>query len=440
MDKFIITGGKRIEGEIKVSGAKNVAMKVILAGLLTSDPIHVDNVPMISSVMGTADLVKYIGVKVKFSDSHSMVIQGNGLSKNTIPLELGGLYRTATMVLGPLLHIFGKAVVPNPGGCRLGLRPIDWHIQGLKKMGAKISYDQGFFYASCNRLKGVKFKFPKNSHTGTETLILAAVNAEGETILENASQEPEVDDLIKLLNLMGAKIKRIKNRNLVISGVKKLTGADFRIMPDRNETVTFAILAITSKGKILVKGAQKDQLKSFLTNLDHVGAPYKIIDAENIQFQPAKKIKSSDITTLPHPGFMTDWQAPWSVLMTQAKGRSVLHETIFENRFTYVNELTKMGAEITPFQPKIHNPKKFYNFSFSNGHMLSQGIKINGPTPLHEAILNVSDLRAGATLVLAAAIAQGTSIIHGIDHIDRGYEKIENRLIKLGIPIKRQTD
>lgn len=436
MDKLLINGGNKIEGTIVVSGAKNVAMKVLLTGLLTSHPINVSNVPKISSVKGTADLISHIGVKVTFNNNHTISIVGNGIKSHEIPLEMGGLYRTATMVIGPLLQRFGKAVVPNPGGCRLGLRPIDWHIEGLKKMGAKIKYEEGFFHASCDKLIGCVFQFPKNSHTGTETLLLAAVKAQGETVLKNASEEPEVDDLIKLLNQMGAKIKRLKNRSIIIHGVKNLKGTDFAVMPDRNEAVTFAILALASSGKVIVKGAQAQVLRSFLNCLDKVNAKYKIIDSQNILFSNSSKITSSHITTAPFPGFMTDWQAPWSLLMTQANGHSTVHETIFESRFSYVSELLKMGAKISRYQPQVKNPKNFYNFTY-NQKLIFQGIRISGPTLLHEAVLNVSDLRAGATLILAAAISEGKSILYGIDHIDRGYENIEGRLHGLGIPIQR---
>ena len=440
MEKFIVEGGSKVHGEIKVSGAKNVAMKVILTGLLTSKPIYVKNVPLISSVQGTADLVRHLGVKVKISEDHTLEIKGNGIHNHIIPLEMGGLYRSATMVLGPLLHLFGKAVVPNPGGCRLGLRPIDWHIQGLRKMGAKIKYDQGYFYAAANKLHGVRFKFPKSSHTGTETLILAAVKAKGETVLENASQEPEVDDLINLLNKMGTRIKRIRSRSIVIEGVNKLSGTEFTVMPDRNEAVTFAMLAIAAKGSVLINGAQRGKLLSFLRSLDAIGVRYQVIDENRIKFKSQSKFRPLKIKTLPHPGFMTDWQAPWTLLMTQANGKSEVHETIFENRFNYVKELIKMGAKINLFHPKVNNPLKFYNFDWTPHHHLCQGIKISGPTPLHDGILNVSDLRAGATLVLAASIAQGKSTIFGVEHIDRGYEKIESRLNSLGVQISRLTD
>lgn len=437
MEKLIVVGGRKLRGCITVSGAKNVAMKVILTGLLTSKPIKVKNIPLITSVKGTADLVRHLGINVNLNPDHTVDIKGNGLKNHSLPLDMGGLYRTATMLLGPLLQRFGKAVVPNPGGCRLGQRPVDWHIEGLKKMGAKIKYDDGFFIASCGRLKGVRFKFPKNSHTGTETLLLAAVKAEGNSLIENASIEPEVDDLIKLLSLMGAKIKRLKDRTLFIKGVKNMTGAEFTIMPDRNEAVTFAIGAIASGGEVEITGARTDHLLSFLNNLKKIGAFYRKIDDNRILFKGSNKLTPSKITTRAHPGFMTDWQAPWSLMMTQAAGNSSVHETIFEDRFNYVAQLKKMGAKIESFHPRVKNPKEFYNFNWTKQHHLCQGIRIYGPASLHEAVLEVSDLRAGATLVLAAVIAGGKSIIHGIDHIDRGYENIEGRFTLLGVPITR---
>ena len=441
MDRLIIEGGHKLEGNISITGAKNVAMKVILTGLLTKKEIVVENVPLITSVYGTADLVNHLGVNVKIFDNHTMRIKGNGLNGFTIPLDMGGLYRTATMVIGPLLQRFGKAIVPNPGGCRLGKRPVDWHISGLKALGAHISYKDGFFYATAKKLKGARFKFAKNTHTGTETLILAAVKAEGETVIENASLEPEVDDLIRLINQMGGKIKRKDNRVIVISGVKKLNGADFNIMPDRNEAVTFAVGAICSGGRLLIKGAREKDLSSFLGYLKIIGAGYRIAGEDTIEFSGRKKLKPSNITTGPYPGFMTDWQAPWALMMTQAAGMSSVHESVFEDRFSYVEQLSKMGANIVPFKPLVKKPAKFYNFNWSKKPKdRYQAISIHGKTPLHEAVLEVADLRAGATLVLAAVIAGGKSIIYGIDHIDRGCENIASRLGRLGVPIKRLKD
>lgn len=441
MDKLKIVGGNKLTGEIKVSGAKNVAMKVILAGLLTDKPIFVKNVPFISSVIGTAQMLKPLGLKTSFNPDHTMTINGENLKSHTISLELGQLYRTATMVLGPLLARFGRAVVPNPGGCRIGKRPIDRHIEGLKAMGAKIKYKDGFFYAQAGKLKGIRYNFKSNTHTGTETLILAAVLAKGETVLENAAREPEIDNLIQLLNLMGAKIKRKNKRTIIIQGVNKLSGCEFSVMPDRNEAITFAIAAIVSGGNIIVEDTQREYMESFLTCLDQANGGWESITDTKTRFFATERIRSTDIVTAPYPGFMTDWQAPWALLMMQANGTSNIHETIYEDRFGYVSQLCKMGARIDFYQPPVSDPLKFYNFNCSDRKKDNcQAIKIQGPTKLHNAIMEVTDLRAGITLVLAAITAEGESVIRGIEHIERGYENIEERLQKLGGRIKREVD
>lgn len=441
MDKFTISGGNKLIGQIKVSGAKNVAMKVILAGLLTNDEILVKNVPHISSVVGTAEMLKPLGLKTTFNSEHTMVINGDNLKTHMISLEVGQLYRTATMVLGPLLSRFGRAVVPNPGGCRIGRRPIDRHVEGLKAMGAKIKYKDGYFWATAAKLTGTHYKFTSNTHTGTETLILAAVLADGETILENAAEEPEIDNLIQLLNMMGGKIRRINKRMIVIQGVKKLSGCEFTVMPDRNEAVTFAIAAIASGGNIIVEDCQREYLKSFLEILTKSDGGWEPISNNKTRFFAGKKLQSTDVITKPYPGFMTDWQAPWSLLMTQAEGVSSIHETIYEDRFGYVDQLRKMGAKIDFYHPKISNPSELYNFNWSDRKTSNyQAIKIHGPTTLHNAIMEVSDLRAGITLVLAALMAEGESVIRGIEHIERGYENIEERLRILGGNIRREED
>ncbi|MBI2617053.1 UDP-N-acetylglucosamine 1-carboxyvinyltransferase [Candidatus Gottesmanbacteria bacterium] len=441
MSKFLVTGGRSLKGTIQTSGAKNVAMKVILAGLLTDDKVVVRNIPLISSVYGTIDMVKKLGVNVRVGLDHSLTIQRNSVNSYTIPLELGGLYRTATMVIGPLLSRFGKAVVPNPGGCRIGKRPIDRHIEGLRALGAEIHYKNGFFFASCKKLHGASYTFSQNSHTGTETLILAAVLAYGETALSNAATEPEVDDLIAFLNSMGAKIKRTRERTIVIHGVGKLHGTNYTIMPDRNEAVTFAIAAIATGGDVVVEGAEASNLKTFLSELTAIGAFWEKISPTSIRFKGGNRLSHSDIITRPHPGFMTDWQAPWALLMTQAMGDSTLHETVYENRFEYVAELLKMGATITFYQPEIRDPYVFYNFNWDDREKNAfHAIRIHGPTKLHNAVLEVTDLRAGATLVLAALIAKGESAILGIEHIDRGYESLEKRLEKIGANISREGD
>jgi UDP-N-acetylglucosamine 1-carboxyvinyltransferase len=438
MDTLVIQGPTRLKGKIKVTGAKNVAMKLPILGILCDEKLVFENIPYISSFYGTCDIVKHLGVSVSKIGNHKYQIKKTGNGDFRIPLHMGGLYRTAPMALGPLLARYGKAQVPNPGGCRLGKRPIERHIEGLVRLGAKVSYENGFFIAHARKLTGNYFKFSQNTHTGTESMLLAAVLAEGRTILENVALEPEIDDLISILNLMGAQIKRVDSRKIIIDGVRKLKGCQFKIMSDRNEAVTLAVGALASKGEIIIDGAEKKHLTAFLQSLDEVNGGYEIISGKKIRFFYKGKLKPNQITTRPHPGFMTDWQAPWALLMTQAIGKSIIHETIFEDRFGYVNELIKMGAQISFFNPDLHNPEKTYNFNWKESDKnLFKAVIINGPVKLHNALLEVSDLRAGATLILAAIIADGESILLGIDHIDRGYENIEDRLSKLGAKIKR---
>jgi UDP-N-acetylglucosamine 1-carboxyvinyltransferase len=347
------------------------------------------------------------------------------------------------MVLGPLLSRYGKAIIPNPGGCRIGARPIDRHIDGLIAMGATISYasDDGYFHADAKNLHGAEITFEKNTHTGTETLLLAAILAKGTTILHNAAEEIEVDDLIALLNQMGAHIKRTDKREITIEGVQLLHGTTFTIMPDRNEEVTFAVAAIASQGDITVHHSRRVYLTTFLEVLDKVGGGFEPIDEDTTRYFYKKPLTSADIVTGIYPGFMTDWQAPWALLMTQATGESVIHETVFENRFTYVEELKKMGAHISYFDPEVKNPEEYYNFNWKDRPKgTHQAVKISGPTNLHNAVLSVNDLRAGATLLLAAIIGAGKSYLYGIEQIDRGYEHIEQRLNEIGSHIERVTE
>ena len=478
MEKLIITGGNKLQGTTRVSGSKNVALKAAVAACLTGEEVTIHNVPLLSDFRIMMDIIKEFGGTVKSTD-HTVVIQLKEFKSSKISLEEAALTRTASMFIAPLLARNSYAIIPNPGGCRIGARPIDRTIDGLKQMGAEIDYvsEDGFFHAKTHgdeigsrpmdrtikgleemgadidyddsertfhavsndsgRLKGVHYRFDKNTHTGTETLIIASTLADGKTTLENAAQEPEIDELIQMLNSMGAKIKRIKPRIIEIIGVKKLHGTTFTISPDRNEIVTFAIGAIATKGDIFIEGARKEGLEEFLIELDAVGGGYEI--AKNgIRFYYKKPLKATDITTTPYPGFMTDWQAPWAILMTQASGKSVVHETVFESRFGYVKELQKMGAKIEMFNPKVDSPETVYNFNIEDEEAGSfHAITIAGPKHLHSASVEISDLRAGTTLAIAALVADGTTTITGIEKLDRGYEAFEKRLTHLGASVKR---
>lgn len=439
MEKFIINGPTVLHGDVTIAGAKNVALKAIVTSLLTDDEIVVHNMPQIRDVHLMLDVVKSLGAQVTVDGNTIRIKDGN--TKGTIvPLEIGARLRTSSIVLGPMLSRYGNAKIPNPGGCRIGARPIDRHIEGLKLMGATIEYDSkdGYFHAHAEHLHGAQISFLKNTHTGTETLILAAVLADGTTILKNAAEEVEIDDLIALLTAMGANITRSGNREITIVGVPKLHGTEYAIMSDRNEEVTFAIAALVTKGDITVHHSQRHNMKAFLEAFEKAGGVYKLIDDTTTQYFYDKPIQPVDIVTGSHPGFMTDWQAPWALLMTQAAGISTIHETVFENRFLYVEELRKMGADIAYFNPVVNNPKNFYNFNWEDkATETHQAIRITGPTPLHNAITSMSDLRAGATVVLAAIIAQGQSYIYGVEQIDRGYEHIDERLQSLGASIER---
>lgn len=440
MDKLLVTGGKALRGTIAVTGAKNVAMKALLASLLTDDDLQIHNVPLISSVLGTINIIEPLGVSVTTKE-HTLYMSGKSIKHYKVPLEMGGLYRTATMVLGPLLARFGKAIVPNPGGCRLGKRPVDWHTTALEKMGAEIEYKDGYFVATTKKLTGAHIVFPKNTHTGTESALLAAVLAKGQTILDNAAAEPEVDDLIALLCQMGAKVERTKPRQIVINGVDTLHGTSYTIMPDRNEVVTFAVAAIATKGDVTVAGTQRAHLVSFLKALDDVGGGWEAVDETSTRFYWKQPLVASHITTGPHPAFMTDWQQPWAVLATAASGVSTIHETVFESRFSYVSEMKKMGAKIEFFDPDVQDPEALYNFNWEDRiEGYHQAIKVYGPIKLHEAVMEMTDIRAGATLLLAALIPKGTSVITEIGHLDRGYERLDERLKKLGADIVRSKE
>ncbi len=439
MDKFIITGGKPLKGELRLQGAKNVALKMFVATLLTDEEIILHNVPHIRDVFMMIEVLKELGVATTLKD-HTAILKHTQKGNTYVSLEAGARLRTSSLVLGPLLARFHQATVPNPGGCRLGARPIDRHIEALKKMGATIDYDSddGFFHAKADGLHGTEVHFEKNTHTGTETIILAAVLAKGTTTITNAAQEIEIDDLIALLNKMGAKVSRTDISTIVVEGVSELHGAEYTVMPDRNEEVTFAIAAAITHGEITVHGSERRYLSQFLEVFEKAGGIIEAINENTTKYSVGPVIFPTDVVTYPHPGFMTDWQGPWAVFMTQAEGVSTIHETVFENRFSYVKHLHKMGADIVFYSPEVHDPETFYNFHWHQRiEGQHQAIRIIGPTYLHNAFVDMDDIRAGATLILAALAANGTSYLYQADIVDRGYEEIEERLRMVGATITR---
>ncbi len=442
MDKFIVEGGKKLTGSIGVSGAKNVALKAIVAACLTDEEVIIDNIPLISDLFVMTDIVEELGGKID-TQNHSLYIELSEIKKSMITLERAVETRTSAMFMVPLLARTGEAIIPNPGGCRIGSRPIDRTVDGLKKMGVKVTYksEDGYFHMKVDEgLKGVDYTFKKSTHTGTETLIMAGVLAKGKTVLRNAAEEPEIDELINLLTQMGAKIKKQDPRTIEITGVEKLSGTRFKVGPDRNEVVTLAIAAILTKGDITIQDISKINLNTFLEKMKEVGAGVEK-KGNNLRFYYNGQIIATNIETTPYPGFMTDWQAPWAVLMSQAKGESLIHERVYESRFGYVTELKKMGADIGLFNPDVENPAEFYNFNIEDDKKNNKhAAKIKGPSPLHNGVVTITDLRAGATLVLAALAVKGESVILEIQHLDRGYEKFENRLNSLGANIRRVTN
>lgn len=436
MDKFLITGGIPLKGEASLCGAKNSGFKLMIASLYSDETCTIHNFSKIGDIVSTADIIKELGGEVELGQNHIMKVVGRGIKKQGISDTIGRLSRASTYFIGPLLHRFGKAIIPIPGGCKIGKRPVDRHLEGIKALGAKIEIENDYYVITASKLQGTDFVFPKNTHGGTDVMIIAAAAAEGKTVLENAAQEPEVDDLISFLNLMGAKIRREEPRTIVIDGVEKLYGTDYTVMFDRNEAVTFACAALATKGDVFVRQADPKNLASFLEAVKKTGGGYEIENC-GIRFYYKKPLKAYDITTRPYPGFMTDWMSLWGILMTQAKGESIIHETIFENRFAFINVLKKMGAEAELFNPKVDSPEDLYNFNLEDDKPeYFHAAKIKG-TPLKAVKEEITDVRTGASLILASLIAEGESELLGIEHVDRGYEDLDKRLRDLGANIKR---
>lgn len=438
MQRIIITGGQKLKGSVSVNGAKNFALKALVAACLTSEEVVLHNVPLISDLSIMLSIIRELGGRTILND-HTVRVCAKEMYSRPLPLDEAASIRASIMFIAPLLARFYKAAIPDPGGDRIGARPIDRIVDGLKVMGTVVNYSEedGYFYANTDGLVGTTYTFKKNTHTGTETLILAAVLAKGITILKNAAEEPEIDELIALLVKMGAQITRSAKREITIYGVKKLHGVEFTICPDRNEIITFAVAALATKGEIIINETKGVKIESFLNKVSQAGGGFKVQN-NAIRFYWKKDLLATSVITQIHPGFMTDWQAPWAVLMTQAKGISYIHETIFENRFGYVRYLQRMGARITFYNPAVNDIDRMYNFNLHDDDPLfKRAIAVAGPAQLHNAVVKMSDLRAGATLVLAALIAKGTSVIFGVEQLDRGYENFENRLHALGATIKR---
>lgn len=443
MQKFLIEGGIPLKGQVQISGAKNAAIKMVAASLLTPHEVVLENIPRIDDVGVIVEIVENLGVKTEFLDEKVLGLRANEVFSSEVPHSLGVRSRSAIMTVGPLLARFGEVTIPEPGGCRIGLRPIDRHLEALERLGAEISCEGGVYKFTAPRLKGAEVNFEKNTVMGTESVLLAAVLAEGETVITNAAEEPEVDGLIELLVKMGGKIKRDEQepRRIVVEGVRELSGARHRILPDRNEAVTFAIAAAATCGDVTLENIRPLDLTAFTAKLEKMGVGFDIQKQSlRVWLEKDKVLQPVEIETAPHPGFMTDWQQPFCVLLTQANGESLIHETVYEERFEYVTQLNKMGAKIkllTPSKAEVAFDPQSYSFDWASDGEPKSVAKIFGPTPLSGRRLQIPDLRAGAALVLAALAAEGTSEVSGVEHIDRGYEQFDEKLRNLGAKIER---
>ena len=414
MDKLLITGGNRLSGEINISGAKNAALPILCAGLLTADTVQLSNVPHLQDVNTMLKLLRQMGLRVE-QDGDRMSLNGGAIEKLEAPYELVKTMRAAILVLGPLVARFGEAKVSLPGGCAIGSRPVDQHIKGLQAMGADIAIEAGYIHAKAKKLKGTRIVTDMITVTGTENLLMAAVLAEGETVLENAAREPEVTDLANLLVQMGAKIEGVGTDRLVIQGVDSLHGASHNVIPDRIETGTFLCAVAAAGGDVTLKNTRSDILDVALDKLREAGA-ILTSGPDWIRVQMAARPKAVSFRTTEYPGFPTDMQAQFMALNCIADGSSRVTETIFENRFMHVQELNRLGASID-----------------IDGHTAV----VQGVDKLVGAPVMATDLRASASLVIAALAAQGQTLVDRIYHLDRGYDRMEAKLSAVGANIQR---
>ncbi|MGI1677246.1 MAG: UDP-N-acetylglucosamine 1-carboxyvinyltransferase [Cellvibrionaceae bacterium] len=420
MDKLIITGGTKLDGEIRISGAKNSGLPILAATILSDGPMHVCNLPHLNDITTMLALLRCMGVSVTIHEKMRVEIDPTTITDFSAPYDLVKTMRASILVLGPLLSRFGTANVSFPGGCAIGSRPVDIHLRGLEAMGASIEVDAGYIRASVKgRLKGAHIFMDTVTVGGTENLLMAAVLAEGKTILENAAREPEVVDLANCLVSMGAKIEGIGSATLVIHGVERLVGGEYSVMPDRIETGTYLTAAAASRGRILLKDTRADILESVLLKLEEAGAEINTgVDWIELDMKD-KRPKAVSLKTAPYPAFPTDMQAQFTAMNAIAEGTGTVTETIFENRLIQVNELNRMGASIV---------------------LEGNTAIVTGVEKLRGAPVMATDLRASASLVIAAIVAEGETIIDRIYHIDRGYECIEEKLQMLGANIRRVPD
>ena len=416
MDRLLITGGRRLSGEVRISGAKNACLPILAGTLLATEPVRIGNVPQLKDVATTITLLQSMGVEVTFDEELALHVNAADVAERRAPYKLVKTMRASILVLGPLLARFGEADVSLPGGCAIGARPVNLHVAGLQAMGADVSVQNGYIRARADRLRGAHIVFDTVTVTGTENLLMAAVLARGETVLENAAREPEVTDLAEFLTSMGAEIEGAGSSTIRIRGVDGLTGTDYRVLPDRIETGTYLVAAAMTGGAIRLKNTAPDTLEAVLIKLKEAGARIESgSDWIEIDMQ-GRRPHAVDIRTLPYPAFPTDMQAQFCAMNAMSDGVGTVTETIFENRFQHVLELQRMGADI---------------------RIEGNTAVCTGVDQLTAAPVMATDLRASAGLVLAGLAAKGETRVERIYHVDRGYERIEEKLFQLGAEIRR---
>jgi len=414
MDKILITGGRRLEGEVEISGAKNSALPIIASSILSTEDCIITNVPLLKDIETIKRLLECMGARIKW-EGHTLTVNAKDLKSCEAPYELVKTMRASVLVLGPLVARFGEARVSLPGGCAIGTRPINLHISGLQKMGAEVEIRHGYVEVRAKRLKGAKIYFDISTVTGTENLMMAAVLADGVTVLENAACEPEVVDLANFLKRRGARIEGAGSDKIIIEGVSRIEGGEYEVMPDRIETGTYLISGAITGGDVTVRRCIPSHLEAVLIKLRAAGVKMEIF-SDSIRVTADNGISAVDVRTMPYPGFPTDMQAQFMALMTIGRGLSVITETVFENRYIHVPELRRMGA----------------NIKLQGNNAIVEGVK-----HLSGAPVMATDLRASASLVLAGLVAEGQTEIHRVYHLDRGYESMEDKLSRLGADIKR---
>jgi UDP-N-acetylglucosamine 1-carboxyvinyltransferase len=428
---FKITGGGPLNGEVGISGAKNAASKMMIATLLTDEPIILRNVPRQQETEITQEIITMIGAQTEWIDEHTLKIQTQNILSSAVR-ELSRKNRISVLALAPLLHRTGEAFVPKVGGDKIGPRPVNFHLNTLLAMGAKAEEDVDGYHATVkDKLKGALVEFPYPSVMATESALLAAVLAQGRTVIHNAAVEPEVKALIMMLQNMGAIIQVSTDRSMEIIGVERLHGVEATVIPDRIEAASFACMALGTRGKIFVRGARHEHMITFLNAVRRIGGEYEVRE-NGIVFDGTGELRGIELETDTHPGFMTDWQQPFVVVLTQAHGMSVVHETVWEERFGYTDALKRMGADITLFSNCLGEIKCRFK-----GQNYKHSAVITGPSELKATEVEVPDIRAGLAFVVAAMVAQGTSTLTSIHHLDRGYEKLEEKLKGVGAKIER---